>query len=187
MNRKKSRRTDRMPSIRKNYTYNLIYQVMTLLTPFLTTPYLSRVLGPDGTGIQSYTNSVVQYFAIAAALGTASYGQREIAMHRDDREALNRLFWEIELLCAGTTAVCLVFWLGVIGCSKEYAPYYGALSMTLIAVAFDISWFFGGLEEYGLIVLRNMAVKCVGIVLLFLFIEKTEYKQEKPPKVWRFS
>ena len=29
---------------------------------------------------------------------------------------------------------------------------------------------FGGLEEYGLIVLRNMAVKCVGIVLLFLFI-----------------
>ena len=46
----------------KNYTYNLIYQVMTLLTPFITTPYLSRVLGPDGTGIQSYTNSVVQYF-----------------------------------------------------------------------------------------------------------------------------
>ena len=170
MNKNKSGRTHRMPSIRKNYTYNLIYQVMTLLTPFITTPYLSRVLGPDGTGIQSYTNSVVQYFAIAAALGTASYGQREIAMHRDDREALNRLFWEIELLCAGMTAVCLVFWLGVIGCSKEYAPYYAALSMTLIAVAFDISWFFGGLEEYGLIVLRNMAVKCVGIVLLFLFI-----------------
>ena len=101
MNKNKSGRTHRMPSIRKNYTYNLIYQVMTLLTPFITTPYLSRVLGPDGTGIQSYTNSVVQYFAIAAALGTASYGQREIAMHRDDREALNRLFWEIELLCAG--------------------------------------------------------------------------------------
>ena len=135
-----------MPSIRKNYTYNLIYQIMTLLTPFITTPYLSRVLGPDGTGIQSYTNSVVQYFAIAAALGTASYGQREIARSRDDKEALGRLFWEIELLCAGTT------------------------SMTLIAVAFDISWFFGGLEQYGLIVVRNMAVKCVGIAMLFLFI-----------------
>lgn len=97
-----------MPSIRKNYTYNLIYQIMTLLTPFITTPYLSRVLGPDGTGIQSYTNSVVQYFAIAAALGTASYGQREIARSRDDKEALGRLFWEIELLCAGTTALCLI-------------------------------------------------------------------------------
>lgn len=170
MNKNRSGRTHRIPSIRKNYTYNLIYQVMTLLTPFITTPYLSRVLGPDGTGIQSYTNSVVQYFAIAAALGTASYGQREIAMHRDEPETLNRLFWEIELLCAATTAVSLVCWLGVIVCSKEYAPYYGALSMTLIAVAFDISWFFGGLEEYGRIVLRNIAVKCAGIVFLFLFI-----------------
>ena len=72
------------PSVRKNYIYNLIYQVMTLITPFITTPYISRVLGADGTGIQSYTNSVVQYFAILAALGTASYGQREIARHRDD-------------------------------------------------------------------------------------------------------
>lgn len=38
------------PSIRKNYTYNLIYQVMTLLTPFITTPYISRVLGPGRHG-----------------------------------------------------------------------------------------------------------------------------------------
>ena len=36
MNKNKSGRTHRMPSIRKNYTYNLIYQVMTLLTPFIT-------------------------------------------------------------------------------------------------------------------------------------------------------
>ena len=50
MNKNKSGRTHRMPSIRKNYTYNLIYQVMTLLTPFITTPYLSRVLGPDERG-----------------------------------------------------------------------------------------------------------------------------------------
>lgn len=49
------------PSVRKNYIYNLIYQVMTLITPFITTPYISRVLGADGTGVQSYTNSVVQY------------------------------------------------------------------------------------------------------------------------------
>ena len=75
------------PSVRKNYIYNLIYQVMTLITPFITTPYISRVLGADGTGVQSYTNSVVQYFAILAALGTASYGQREIARHRDTQPA----------------------------------------------------------------------------------------------------
>ena len=71
---------EKAPSVRKNYIYNLIYQVMTLITPFITTPYISRVLGADGTGVQSYTNSVVQYFAILAALGTASYGQRDLAV-----------------------------------------------------------------------------------------------------------
>ena len=50
MNKNKSGRTHRMPSIRKNYTYNLIYQVMTLLTPFITTPYLSRVFRAGRNG-----------------------------------------------------------------------------------------------------------------------------------------
>ena len=159
------------PSVRKNYIYNLIYQVMTLITPFITTPYISRVLGADGTGVQSYTNSVVQYFAILAALGTASYGQREIARHRDEIKIRSRLFWEIEVLCMATTAACLIIWLFVIGFAREYRPYYVVLTMTLLAVAFDISWFFGGLEQYSL---RNTAVKLVGIAMLFLFIREKE-------------
>ena len=132
--------------------------------------YISRVLGADGTGIQSYTNSVVQYFAILAALGTASYGQREIARHRDDLKMRSRLFWEIEMLCMATTAACLIIWLFVIGFAKEYRPYYIVLTMTLTAVAFDISWFFGGLEQYSLIVLRNTAVKLIGIAMLLSLI-----------------
>ncbi len=162
------------PSIRENYIYNLIYQVMTLLTPFITTPYISRVLGPEGTGVQSYTASVAQYFVIAAAMGTAAYGQREIARNRDDRAALSRTFWEIECLCAATTALCLVIWIGLIGFSRRYAPYYAALTMTLLAVPLDISWLFGGMERYGLIAVRNIAVKLAGIVCMFLFVKSSQ-------------
>ena len=73
-----------------------------------------------------------------------------------------------------TTAACLIIWLFVIGFAREYRPYYVVLTMTLLAVAFDISWFFGGLEQYSLIVLRNTAVKLVGIAMLFLFIREKE-------------
>lgn len=162
------------PSIRKNYIYNLTYQILTLLTPFITTPYISRVIGPDGTGVQSYTSSVAQYFAIAAALGTASYGQREIARHRDDDEMRSRLFWEIEILCAVTTSICLAVWGGVILFSKQYGSFYLVLTMNLLAVAFDISWFFGGLEQYGRIVTRNIMIKLTSIVCLFVFIKSRE-------------
>ena len=37
-------------SIKRNYIYNLMYQILLLITPLITTPYLSRVLGADGIG-----------------------------------------------------------------------------------------------------------------------------------------
>lgn len=167
-------RAPKAPSIRFNYIYNLTYQILTVVASFITTPYISRVIGPEGIGVQSYTNSVVQYFAIVAALGTASYGQREIARHRDDPQMRSRLFWEIEALCALTTSFCLVIWIGVIIFSKEYAPFYLVLTMNLIAVAFDVSWFFGGLERYEMIGTRNIVIKLAGIACLFFFIKEKE-------------
>ena len=41
-------------SIKRNYIYNLMYQILLLITPLITTPYLSRVLGADGIGKYSY-------------------------------------------------------------------------------------------------------------------------------------
>lgn len=172
--KKKSHDYERTPSVRENYTFNLLYQVLTLLTPLLTTPYVARILGADGTGVQSYTNSVVSYFAILAALGTASYGQREIARSRKDRQERSRVFWEIELLCAGSTLICLAAWLALILVSSHYTSYYMVLTLTLVAVAFDVSWFYGGMEQYRLIAVRNMLVKLAGIAVLFLLVKKKD-------------
>lgn len=159
-------------SIKKNYIYNTIYQVLSLITPLITAPYISRVLGSNGVGIYSYTNSIVTYFTLFAALGTASYGQREIAMHRDDPKASSRLFWEIEILSLTTTAVSLIVWIVWIFISTQYTTIYGVLTLSVLAVAFDISWYFGGFEKFKYIVIRNTLVKITGIVLLFLFVKK---------------
>ena len=162
-------------SIKKNYIYNTLYQILTLITPLITTPYISRVLGANGLGIYSYTNSIVTYFTLFAALGTVSYGQREIAMHRDSPEDSSRLFWEIEILSIVTTSVAIAAWLIWIFMSTKYTPYYGVLTMSVLAVAFDISWYFGGFEKFKYIVIRNTLVKLAGIALLFLFVrEKTD-------------
>ena len=157
-------------SIKKNYLYNTVYQILTIITPFITAPYISRVLGSSGVGIYSYTNSIAVYFTIFASLGTASYGQREIAMHRDDQEKSSILFWEIELLSIVTTAVVTVAWVFFIIVSSEYTVYYEILTISIIAVVFDISWFFSGLELFKYIVIRNTVVKLAGIALLFIFV-----------------
>lgn len=48
-------------SIKKNYILNTAYQVLTLITPLITAPYISRILGPERVGIYSYTASVVAF------------------------------------------------------------------------------------------------------------------------------
>ena len=157
-------------SIKKNYIYNTFYQILTLITPLITAPYISRVLGSNGVGIYSFTNSIVTYFTLFAALGTVSYGQREIAMHRDNPEESSRLFWEIEILSLATTGCATVAWFIWIIISTQYTAYYAVLTMSVLAVAFDISWYFGGFEKFKYIVIRNTLVKLAGIALLFLFV-----------------
>lgn len=157
-------------SIKRNYIYNTLYQILTLITPLITAPYVSRVLGSNGVGIYSFTNSIVTYFTLFAALGTASYGQREIAMHRDSPEDSSRLFLEIEILSVVTTSVATIAWFIWILISTQYTVYYAVLTMSVIAVAFDISWYFAGFEKFKYIVIRNTIVKLAGIALLFLFV-----------------
>ena len=80
------------PSIKKNVAFKLAYQVLAILVPLVTAPYVSRVLGADGIGIYSYTHSYMTYFTMFAALGTVSYGTRQIAQVRDDSQKLSKTF-----------------------------------------------------------------------------------------------
>lgn len=159
------------PSIKRNYIYRLFYEMLAILTPLITAPYISRVLGADGVGIYSYTSSIMAYFTMFAALGTQSYGAREVAMHRDDKESVSRIFWEIELLCFFTTIICIVAWIILIALTPAYRPYFWALLPSLFSVMVNIAWLFTGFEKIKCIVIRNSVCKIVGVVLLFLLIK----------------
>ena len=70
----------------KNYLYNAGYQLLAIILPLITAPYVSRMLRPEGVGVYSYTNSLIQWFTIFAILGIDLYGQKQIATVRDDKK-----------------------------------------------------------------------------------------------------
>lgn len=163
------------PSVKKNIVLSTAYQILILIVPFITAPYVSRILGAEGVGVYSFTNSIATYFTMFAALGTMSYGAREISRARNNRRLLSRLFWEIESLVVITSLVCMTLWLLWVFFAPNYNIIYLILSMTLLGTIADISWFFYGLEQFKYIVLRNSFVKIIGVILLFIFIkEKTD-------------
>ena len=161
-------------SVAKNYIYNLIYQILVLILPLITTPYLSRVLGSEGIGIYSYTISIVTYFVLFGSLGIAMYGQREIAYIREDKEKTTYTFWEIMLLRIITMTVSLVVFYITFVNGKQYQIYYKILTIELLANIVDISWFFQGQEEFKKTISRNVIVKIISIVCIFIFVKTKE-------------
>ena len=53
-----------MENIKKNISYNVIYQILIIILPLITAPYISRVMGADVLGQYSYSYSVVYYFSL---------------------------------------------------------------------------------------------------------------------------
>lgn len=155
----------------KNYLYNAFYQIFVLLVPLVTTPYLSRVLGPQGVGINSYTNSIIQYFILAGSIGIGMYGNRQIAFVRDNKEELTKTFYEIFFLRIITIAIAYVFFIVFLLLTKEYRLYYIAQSISIIAAAFDISWFFMGVENFAVTIFRNLVIKILSLICIFTFVK----------------
>lgn len=158
-------------NIAKNYMYNLMYQLLVIILPLITTPYLSRALGAEAIGIYSYTISIVTYFTLFGSLGIAMYAQREIAYIQDDKEKRSNIFWEVFILRAITLIISMIIFYFVFVIKGNYSVYYKILLFDIIAVAFDVSAFFQGMEEFKKIVIRNLFVKCISIICIFIFVK----------------
>lgn len=157
----------------KNYLWNIGYQVFILLVPLITVPYINRVLGPTGVGASAFTNSVVQYFILLGSLGINLYGSRGTAYVRDDPDKLSRYFWELAILRFVFIGISTVVYLIFIWQSSKYRLFYLGQGIALIGTALDISWFFQGLENFKVTVLRSTFVKIVSVVFIFALVRNS--------------
>ena len=158
-------------SIKKNYLFNTAYQILTLITPLITTPYVSRILGADGIGTYSFADSVTSYFVLAATMGISIYGQREISYLQNDKKKRSIVFWNTKILECITTFITLIIFL-LFAIHSKNSIIFLVLSMNIISVAFDITWLFQGMEEFGIITIRNTVFKLLNIAFVFIFVKE---------------
>lgn len=159
-------------SIRVNYIYNMIYQILIMILPVITMPYVSRVLGADGIGIYGYTSSTLAYFILFGSLGISLYGQREIAYLRDNKEKRSYAFYEIIFLRLVTMIISMLVYYFVLIRTSKYSLYYLIFLLEFISTIFDISWFFQGIEEFDKIVFRQLITKILSVICIFVFVKK---------------
>ena len=157
----------------RNYFYNLSYQVLSLIVPLLTSAYVSRTLKPAGVGANAFTGSIIQYFVLLANMGIGYYANRQIAYVRENKRKMSQTFWEIQILKTIMTLsayICFEFFMMIY---TRQSSYMWAQSVNLVAVAFDISWFYDGLENFKITVLKNSLVKLLSTAAIFIFIKNS--------------
>ena len=160
-------------SIKKNYIYNLTFQILTLIIPLITTPYLSRVLGAEGIGIYSYVESISAYFVLFATLGLTIFGQREVSYVQDDIKKRTIVFWETFIIQLVSSLICIVAYVFFSFLQNDPLLYL-VLVINLFTVIANVSWLFQGMEEFGRIVLRNIIFKLLGLAYVFIFVTERD-------------
>ncbi|MBS6376262.1 MAG: flippase [Clostridium sp.] len=170
-----------MKSLQKNFLYNVLYQILLVILPLITAPYISRTLGATAVGVYSYTYSVAYYFLLIAMLGIGNHGNRSVAAVRDDREKLNKTFSSIYSLQVMTFSIAILayaFYLVLFVKDNRLIVLLQLIYVT--SGLFDIGWLFFGLEQFKLTVARNTLIKISTVVLMFVFVHK-------PSDLWKYT
>lgn len=153
-----------------NIFYSCCSQLLAIIVPLITSPYLSRVLKPTSLGIYTYIDSVSQVFMMIGLIGLSNYGIREIAYLKNNKEERSKVFFEIMLL-----RIFLLVLTYILYCFFMRNSIYGRYSLLQIiwfAGSFlDIVWLFNGMEDFKTVVLRTFMVKAATVFLIVIFIK----------------
>lgn len=170
-----------MSTIKENFIYNVAYQILLVLLPLVTAPYISRTLGATAIGVYSYTNSIAYYFLMIAMLGISNHGNRSVAAVRYDKEKLNRTFSSIYSLQAFTFTIAIIAYSLYIVFGVGQDRLIVALQLFyVISGLLDISWLFFGLEKFKLTVIRNLLIKLTTVLCMFIFVHT-------PDDLWKYT
>lgn len=157
----------------KSTVFNVGYKVLNVLFPLVTSMYVSRVLGPEGTGRVAYAQNILSYFLILASVGIPTYGIKEIARNSNDRTEASKSFSELFIINSFTTTLCIIvyiFLVLLVPAFRSDQHVFFAVGISLFLNYLNIDWLYAGYEEYVYITVRSTIVKVVAMLGLFVFV-----------------
>ena len=159
-----------MGKLTKNYIYNVSYQIMVIITPIFTAPYLARRLGAVNLGTHAYVFSIVSFLSFLS-LDMGYFAGRQIAYSKDSKEKLNEAFSELFTDRIVLAIFSSIVYLTIAFLYKEFTIYLLIYFIHYLGNICDISWLFIGMEDMRVYVRRNFIVKTLTILGIFLIIK----------------
>lgn len=160
-----------------NYSYLGLLQIINLLIPLATYPYLIQTLGKELYGTVIYSQAIIGYLVILVNFGFNISATKEISIHRDDKLKITEIvssIFQIKFVFFMLTIVLLMLALYFLNLDSElHLLFYLTMWLCLYEFIFPI-WYFQGLEEMKYITLITLTTRLFFLALIFVFINSKE-------------
>lgn len=150
-----------------------IMNIAKLIFPFLTLPYLTRVLSVEGYAMVSYVKSVMQYMQLTVDFGfILSATAAIVAAYGDGRKIGGIVSNTIlaKLLLSGAALAVLGVMIASIELLRQNVTYVLLSYVTVALSSFLVDYLFRGLEQMQEITIRFVTMKGIATALTFVFV-----------------
>lgn len=160
-----------------NALLNGIRNILNLMFPLITFPYISRILSVSGIGIYNFSTIYVSYFILIAGLGVTTYAIREGAKYRDNKEKMAKFssqVFSINMIATVVAYILLFISLLIFKNLNNYVSCILIFSLQILFTTLGTEWLYTIYEDYAYITIRSIIFKIISIILLFLLVKKPE-------------
>lgn len=152
-------------------------QMLGIVLPLLTLPYLIRVLGVSNYGIIVLAGALINYFTSITDYSFKITATRDVAVFRHSIRKLSLIYSKVQsvkaiLLIFSTSVISIIVFL--------YPPFYKESTVFFLSIPMLFGytifpeWFFQGIEKMKYITYLNAAVKVFFTLCVFIFIKHQE-------------
>ena len=156
-----------------NFTSLSFLQICNYIFPFITLPYLVRVLGPERFGFVNFIIAFTGYFGIITDYGFNLSGTQSISINRENKIQLNKIFSSILLIKLILFLACSVLFIICLFCISRFRADWFAYSAGFLSVLGNVLfpvWLFMGLEKMKYVSIINITVKLIFTISVFVLI-----------------
>jgi len=159
----------------ENFVSLSALQLIGMLLPLATLPYILRVIGFEKYGVIVFSASLIAYFTALTDFSFRITATRDVALNRDSPKKLNIIYSKVLTI---KTLFLLLSWILIAIAVVLYPPFwenkeiYFYTSLLLLGYVLFPEWFFQGIEKMRYITYLNLGIKLFFTLCVFIFIKK---------------
>lgn len=161
----------------KNFTYLSFVEIINIVVPFITLPYLITTLGRENYGLVIFAQAIIYYFLIFQNFGLNTYAIKEVSVNSKNNNKLSAIISNIIIV----KSLLFLILLGLLFILTLIFPFLKEniflLIFSLWICLFDIifpKWYFQGIEKMKYITIVFFFSKITSLALIFIFIKKPD-------------